>query len=229
MNAIILAAGLGSRFGNVTKKIHKALLPVNNIPNLENTVKYLIEAGIKDIYIVIGYLSEQFSYLQDKYHCKLIYNDNYLKYNNIYSFYCALDFFGDSYVIDSDVTLFTNIFVNKPINSSYFLIKRPVSNKSEWIPIIEDDSIKDIIVSNSNDYSLLGISYWTIEDSTIIKNHLGYFLQEELLLDKNLYWDNIPMQLISELNLGYKKLDLKEAYEIDCIEEYNFVINSIGK
>ncbi|MGC6396742.1 NTP transferase domain-containing protein, partial [Pasteurella multocida] len=56
MNAIILAAGLGSRFKDVTKKIHKSLLPINGIPNIENTIQNLIEAGIDDIYIVTGHL-----------------------------------------------------------------------------------------------------------------------------------------------------------------------------
>ncbi|HDR1061262.1 TPA: NTP transferase domain-containing protein, partial [Pasteurella multocida] len=77
MNAIILAAGLGSRFKDVTKKIHKSLLPINGIPNIENTIQNLIEAGIDDIYIVTGHLSEQFSYLKEKYKCKILNNEKY--------------------------------------------------------------------------------------------------------------------------------------------------------
>ena len=48
MNAIILAAGLGSRFKDVTKTIHKALLPLKDgTPNIERTIEYLIDANIK--------------------------------------------------------------------------------------------------------------------------------------------------------------------------------------
>ena len=84
MNAIILAAGLGSRFKDVTKTIHKALLPLKDgTPNIERTIEYLIDANIKDIYIVTGHLAYQFEYLRDKYNCHLINNHHYDKYNNI--------------------------------------------------------------------------------------------------------------------------------------------------
>lgn len=110
MNAIILSAGLGSRFKEKTKNKHKSLFEINGIPNIERTIIYLHEAGIENIYIITGYLSEQFNYLKSKYNCHLIYNEKYKEYNNIYSFYLAKNFFGDSYVIDSDVVLFKNIF-----------------------------------------------------------------------------------------------------------------------
>ena len=63
MNAIILAAGLGSRFEEWTKTKHKALLPINKVPNLERTIQFLIEAKINEIYIVTGHLANQFEYL----------------------------------------------------------------------------------------------------------------------------------------------------------------------
>ncbi|HHH4566492.1 TPA: NTP transferase domain-containing protein, partial [Morganella morganii] len=72
MNAVILAAGLGSRFGDITKKTHKALLPIGGIPNIERTIQYLSEFGITEIVIVTGHLAHQFEYLQEKYGCILI-------------------------------------------------------------------------------------------------------------------------------------------------------------
>lgn len=226
MNAIILAAGLGSRFGEVTKKVHKALLPINGLPNIENTINYLIEAGISDIHIVTGHLSEQFEYLKEKYNCNLIFNNKYRKYNNIYSFYCASDFLNNSYIIDADVVLFKNIFTYPPKKSSYFLIKRPFNaSKYEWVPIINNDRISKIDVSNIHDYSLLGISFWVKDDLIRIKKELKKFLIDDVLLDSRLYWDNIPMSLLKDLDIGFKKLDIQEAYEIDNIEEYNFISN----
>lgn len=63
MNAIILAAGLGSRFREITQKKHKALLPLpNGIPNIEQTIIYLKQAGIHEIHIVTGYFAEQFDF-----------------------------------------------------------------------------------------------------------------------------------------------------------------------
>lgn len=229
MNAIILAAGLGSRFKDITKHTHKALLQVKEIPNIERTIKYLKEANINDIYIVTGHLSEQFEYLKNKYNCNIIYNAKYKEYNNIYSFSIASHIFGDSYIIDSDVVLFSNVFLkNNSLDSScYFLIKRPKSQDKEWIPIFDqNDTITHIEISNRVDYSLLGISFWKNKDANRIKKELKNYLSEDILLDSKLYWDNIPMKLLSDLNVKSLKLDLSEAYEMDRMEDYELILKN---
>lgn len=40
MNAIILAAGLGTRFKEWTKDNHKSLFPIQGTPNIERTVLF---------------------------------------------------------------------------------------------------------------------------------------------------------------------------------------------
>lgn len=77
MNAIILAAGSGSRFQELSKITHKAMLKIQGVANIERTIVYLKEAMVDDIYIVIGHLKEQFLYLEKKYNVKLIFNENY--------------------------------------------------------------------------------------------------------------------------------------------------------
>ena len=52
MNAIILAAGLGSRLKDITKKTHKALLKVFDEPNIERTIKFLKEINVDEICVV---------------------------------------------------------------------------------------------------------------------------------------------------------------------------------
>ena len=78
MNAIILAAGLGSRFKEMTQTVHKALLDICGTPNLERTLSFLREAGISNIAVVTGHLHRQFDYLQEKYGCVLIHNEKHL-------------------------------------------------------------------------------------------------------------------------------------------------------
>lgn len=231
MNAIILAAGLGSRLKDITQTTHKALLPINNIPNIERTILFLKQANINDIYIITGHLSHQFEYLKDKYNCNLIYNPKYKEYNSINSFHLASPFFGDSYIIDCDVVLFSNIFnQNQTKFSKYYLIKRPKSNDTEWIPIINSENlITDIEISNREDYSLLGVSYWTEKDAILIKNELKNYLTEELLSNPKLYWDNIPIKLLSQLDIKALKLKINQGFEIDKIEDYNFIINYKNK
>lgn len=228
MNAIILAAGLGSRFKEITQNTHKALLPIDGIPNIERTITFLKKAQIDKINIVTGYLSEQFNFLAEKYGCNLIYNEKYSEYNSIYSFYLAKDYFNDTFVIDSDVVLFKNIFLEKPKKSCYFLINRPKSEDKEWVPILnEDRTINRIEVTSEPLPSLLGISYWKKSDCDAIKNKLNEYLSLEKLSEKSLYWDNIPMKIISNLDVTTIELKISDGYEMDTLIQYEFILNNL--
>lgn len=226
MNAIILAAGLGSRFKEHTKNNHKALFPINGEPNLERTVKYLKQANINEIYIVTGYLSHLFDFLADKYGCKLIYNESFSNKNNMYSFKKAISYFSNSFVIDSDVVLFENVF-KKPINydkSYYFLIER-YKTQNEWVPNINDSNqITEIVISSENKPSLLGISYWSQKDCEKIKDEFN-LITEEQFLNSSLYWDDIPRNIIEKLDIEAIFLEKSTATELDTFEDYEFILS----
>lgn len=220
MNAIILAAGLGSRFKELTKNNHKALFTIQGKPNLERTIEYLHQANIYDITIVTGYNAHLLEYLRVKYECKLIYNDKYIEYNNIYSFLKASQDFKHSYVIDADVVLFKNVFLLKPEYSSYFLLQR-LKTKNEWIPEINEQGfIKSIGVGNDNLPSLLGISYWLPSESIKIKQKLIDFNTPEYLSNPKLYWDDIPRLLLPDINVKSIILDKNDAGEMDTLQDY---------
>jgi CTP:phosphocholine cytidylyltransferase-like protein len=70
-NAIFLAAGFGSRFVPITYDLPKGLVPVRGEPLIERQIKQLKEKGIDEIFLVVGYLKEEFEYLTDKYGVKL--------------------------------------------------------------------------------------------------------------------------------------------------------------
>ncbi|WP_369309229.1 NTP transferase domain-containing protein [Providencia rettgeri] len=223
MNAIILAAGFGSRFGDITKKTHKALLPVNGIPNIERTICYLKEKNIDNIIIVTGYLEHQFSYLETKYNCIIIHNEKYDIYNNIYTIYKALKYFGDcegTYVIDADVAIFRNFFSTTEKNSYYYLIQRPLSQNKEWVPIIDKDTIIDITVSNEYKPSLLGISFWNDKEANRIKKEFDKYINKKTLTNSSLYWDDIPKNILNELKPKYKLVDSTAAIEMDTVDDY---------
>ncbi len=59
MQAVILAAGEGIRLRPLTQNKPKALIPVANKPIIEHTILSLLEAGIRDIIVVVGYRKEQ--------------------------------------------------------------------------------------------------------------------------------------------------------------------------
>ncbi|MDR2035410.1 MAG: NTP transferase domain-containing protein, partial [Coriobacteriales bacterium] len=76
-NAIILAAGTSSRFVPLSYEKPKGTLVVRGEVLIERTIEQLRAVGIDDIIIVVGYMKEQYFYLEEKYHVTLISNDDF--------------------------------------------------------------------------------------------------------------------------------------------------------
>ncbi|OPA75899.1 hypothetical protein BFG04_05520 [Campylobacter pinnipediorum subsp. pinnipediorum] len=213
MNAIILAAGLGSRLKELTKNKHKALFEIDGIPNIERTIKFLNESGVFDIYIVTGYLAENFKFLEEKYNIKLLHNELYKKYNNAYSLKVALEYFGDSFLIDADVVLLKNIFT-KYNYSRYYTTTRKKSDKKEWVVKTHNNRIIGIEISNEVAPSLLGMSFFNKEDANIIKEQI-LNLPISFFEDSKLYYDNIIIKNLNKINIQNEYIENKFVGEID--------------
>ena len=227
MNAIILAAGLGSRFKDITQSTHKSLLDIHGTPNLERTLAFLQQANIDKIVIITGHLHEQFNYLQEKYNCTLIHNEKYREYNSIYSFSLAQDFFSDCYVIDADVVLNRNIFLTKPPHSTYFTVIRSKTH-NEWLPILNSNGqVIRIEIGSLNQPSLSGVSYWTTRDCNIILNLLKEYTNEVRLKNPKLYWDTIPMEYIDKLNVHTEQLNNDDIFEMDNLDDYQHILQKL--
>ena len=77
MKAIILAGGRGKRLRPITDKIPKPLIPINNKPLIEHTIKYLKKYGITEIIISSGYKSnliEKFLKKKKNFGCEIIFS-----------------------------------------------------------------------------------------------------------------------------------------------------------
>ena len=61
-NAIIMAAGLGTRMRPLTNEIPKPLVKVNGKRMIETIIQGLRKNGITDISIVTGYLADKFEF-----------------------------------------------------------------------------------------------------------------------------------------------------------------------
>ena len=62
-----MAAGYGNRMLPITHTIPKPLIKVNGISMIETIIQALLKNEIEEIYIVVGYLKEQFKMLTKKY------------------------------------------------------------------------------------------------------------------------------------------------------------------
>ncbi|GAA0070275.1 sugar phosphate nucleotidyltransferase [Clostridium sardiniense] len=229
MRAIILAAGMGTRLRPLTLTTPKALTIVNGKPLLERQIEFLKEKDINEIVVVTGYLNEEFEYLKEKYEIKIVFNDKYDKYNNIYTMNLVKDYLGDSYVIDADIYLWRNFFENDIEKSTYFSpLKKSFEN--EW-KIVHDENldVKRIdIIENGSGYILSGVSYWNKKDAEIIVSELNKIIEKSNFDDY--YWDDIVRINIGKLDVKLRKLDENDIYEIDSIDELNelnYIINKL--
>jgi CTP:phosphocholine cytidylyltransferase-like protein len=217
MRAIILAAGMGTRLRPLTNDTPKSLVKVSGQPMLERQIEFLKEKGIEDIIVVTGYLQEKFEYLIDKYNVKLLHNDKYDIYNNLYTMYLVREYLGDSYVTEADVYMRRNYFENNLSRSTYFTGIKD-NFKGEWmLRFDENDKVFDIEIGDGTDYILSGVSYWSIADGEFIRNRIEEIMNSDRF--NNLYWDDIVRENIRNVDVYVKKIDSDDWFEIDSLED----------
>ena len=91
-SAIFIAAGFGSRLVPITLNTPKPLVRVHNVRIIDSLLDAVAAAGIEEVWLVRGYLGEQFDQLLYKYpNIRFIENPLYNDANNISSMVAARD------------------------------------------------------------------------------------------------------------------------------------------
>jgi len=216
-NAIILAAGFGSRFVPFTYDTPKGLLKVNGQPMIERQIEQLHEAGIKDVTIVVGYLKEKFDYLIDKYGVELVFNPEYAVKNNFVSLYYSLDRFRNTYLLVSDHWIGESVFhawePNSRLCCTYF-----EGLTKEWgVTTGARGRITRIDSSGEDTWALNGPAYFTKEVSerfaTLIKETYDRPGTDDW------YWEDILAENLSELEVYIDRQDKDNIREFETLEE----------
>lgn len=232
-NAVIMAAGMASRFVPLSLEMPKGLLKVKNEVLIERQIEQLKAKGINEIVIVLGYKKESFFYLEDKYDVKLIINPEFNKKNNIETLRLASEFIGNTYICSSDNYFATNVFEPYVFQSYYASIY--VSERSqEWymIPNKRGD-VGRVVKTGSNGHIMLGHVYWNSEFSRefkklIIKHsNLGDYdssLWEQLFAD---YCQSLPPMAIKT----YPNDSIFEFDSLDDLRKFDreYVSNTRSK
>ena len=223
MNAIILAAGMGTRLRPLTNDRPKCLVAVNGVPMVERQIQFLKEKGIDDITLISGYKAEALDFLKDKYGVDIVFNNRYDTCNNINSLYIVRNCFHDTYVLEGDVYMDKNVLLSEVNHSTYFARKKKYEN--EWgLEVDAENRLTHINIGDGEGYLMSGISYWKAEDCEKIIKHM-----EEVYATKdytNSYWDNMVLDIYPELDVRVREID--GIYEIDTPEELKEVEKCIS-
>lgn len=164
---IFLAAGFGSRMVPITINTPKPMVRVHGKRIIETLIDAVLAAGIEEIYIIRGYLGEQFELLQKKYPMiQLVDNPDYDGTGTISSFYYARNLLDHAYVMESDLVVANPKVVHRYHYTSDFMGTK-VDQTDDWfLKIDENGTISEIGVVGAGDncFKLIGISYWDGKD-----------------------------------------------------------------
>lgn len=213
-NAIILAAGFGMRMVPINTVTPKALLEVNGEPLIERLIKQLHEVGIKEIFVVVGFMKERFDYLIDEYGVELIVNTEYGSKNNLHSLSLVLDHLGNTYIVPSDIWCDRNPF-NKEELYSWYMVSDLVDDESD-VRV----NRKMELVKGDGGNAMLGISYLLSSDAEKVKEKIekydGDSKHDEDFWEMALYKNDrmivparvVPSSLAVEINTYEQLRDL---------------------
>ncbi len=219
MRAIILAAGMGTRLRPFTDETPKSLVKVNGTPITERQIQFLHDKGIKDIIIVTGYLNERFDYLEAKFGVKLVYNEMFEQYNNLFTMNLVKDFLSDCYVLDGDVFLNRN-YIDPAIKQSTYFGVRSEEYQGEWLLTKDENHILTGInvQSGQNGVIMSGVSYWNAHDGRFIKEKIEETIEKGNFTD--LYWDDIVRMNFKQM-MAIKVIEIssEDSFEIDTADD----------
>lgn len=130
-NAVILAAGMSSRFAPLSYEKPKGLLTVKGEVLIERQIRQLQEVGITDIFVVVGCMKQQFYYLEEKFGVRLVVNEDFYRYNNSSSMLRVADRLANTYICYSDHYFSENVFESHVYDSYYSAVFIPGSAPDE--------------------------------------------------------------------------------------------------
>ena len=210
--AIFIAAGFGSRLVPITFNSPKPLVRVHGQRIIDGLIDACLDAGINEIYIVRGYLAEQFDQLLYKYPMiRFLENPVYNEANNISSAMVARYMLSNAYVFEADLLISNPKIITKYHYTSDFLaIKK--DRTDDWCFIVKDGVIVEEKVGGLDCWQMVGISYWNEED--------GHKLSDDIKMTyeqpggKERYWEQVPLVFCKK----HYKVEVRECQENDIIE-----------
>lgn len=210
--AVFLAAGFGTRLVPVTLNTPKPLVRVFGVRIIDRLIEACLSAGIEEIYIVRGYLAEQFDQLLYKYPMiRFLENPLYNEANNIGSALVARYLFSNSYVFEADLLISNPDIITKYHYTSDFLgIKK--DRTDDWCFEVKNGVITEEKVGGVDCWQMVGISYWNEADGHKLSADIADIYNSPG--GKERYWEQVP--------LVYRRdnytVGVRECFDCDIVE-----------
>ena len=216
--AVIFAAGFGSRMVPITLNTPKPLVRVHGKRIIDSLLDAVYTVGIEEVYIIRGYLSEQFDQLLYKYpNIKFIENPVYNEANNISSAMCARYLLQNAYLCEADLLLYKPALICKYQYCSNYL-GVPVDVTDDWCFKTKNGIITKLCVGGTNCHHMVGISYWNAQDGARLAGHIEQVYNSPG--GKERYWDQVALEYhLDEYKIAVRECSFDDIAEIDTYRE----------
>lgn len=218
--AVIVAAGEGKRMRPVTLDTPKSLVRVNGVRLIDTVLQGLLANGIREIYIVVGYLKEQFRALEWEYPgVTLIENPWYDSCNNISSLYAAREHLEDAIITDADLIIRDPRVLAPRFERSGYNAVWTDEPTDEWLLTVERGVVSSCSrTGGAHGWQLFSVSRWSAQDGRRLRRHLE--IEFEQKRNRDIYWDDVALFCHpDEYRLGVFPMEAGAIAEVDSLNE----------
>ena len=216
-NAIIMAAGMSSRFAPLSYEKPKGVLEVKGEVLIERQIRQLQEAGISDITVVVGYMKEKFLYLREKCGVDIVVNQDYCRFNNTSTLIRVKDRLKNTYVCSSDNYFTENVFEPYVYHAYYAAAYFP-GKSDEWgLRANSKGRIVEIRHSPVDMWCMMGHVYFDRRFSVAFRR----LLTSEYERDETRQglWECLFEKHLGELDMEIRKYPEGVVREFDTLNE----------
>lgn len=237
MQAIILAAGMGKRLGELTKTNTKCMIKVNGQTLIDRMMKQLVQLRLSRVVLVIGFEGKKLKkYIQDQNYnvpITFVINPIYNTTNNIYSLYLAKKYLeeDDTILLESDLILEDSLFqklLNNPFPNLALVAKYQHMMDGTVVKLDQNNNIiqfipkKDFVFSERNNYYKT-LNVYKFSKEFCIHNYNPFLEAYSTAFGNNEYYEQV-LRVITFLDKSeFKALPIADEkwYEIDDIQDLN--------
>lgn len=218
-NAIILTAGKSSRFAPFTYEKPKGLFRVKGEILIERQIRQLMEAGITEIYVVVGYMKEKFFYLEQKYGVRLLVNNEFGRTGNLRSLYVAREYLNHTFICCADQYFLDNPFLRENSeNHSYRAVSFQIGTFKEFGVCCSDAGvITDVTIGGRDSLAMVGHAYMNGQFSCKFKQLLEREIDDFGV--SSMFWEEFYAKHIRELTFYGVEFERDKILEFDSVED----------
>lgn len=236
MQAIILAAGMGKRLGELTKNNTKCMVSVNGERLIDRMLTQLSSRSLSRVVIVVGYKKDELiSHIGDRYDDRIkieyVHNDIYDKTNNIYSLALAKQYMleEDTLLLESDLIFDDNmleLIISNPYPNLALVAKYETWMDGTMVRISEDNDIMSFIPKKAFKYSEIEHYYKTCNIYKFSREfsstqYVPFLEAYSKAMGNNEYYEQVlrVLTVLDRSDLKALPITNEKWYEIDDVQD----------